>query len=109
MINLLSESVNNDNWNKIFSFIFDIFLFIFDVIWNTKLPMTNTTIAYFIIFFMVIKLSIYAIHGTRTQYNELGSIVKNSTAKIYSSTARGVKKKLIMQIKMVNERKQIND
>ncbi len=48
MINLLSES---SNWDKIFSFIFDVFLFIFDVIWNTKLPMTNTTIAYFIIFF----------------------------------------------------------
>ncbi len=92
MSNLLSESVNNDNWNKIFSFIFDTFLFVFDVIWNTKLPMTNITIAYFLIFFMVIKLSIYAIHDTRTQYNELGSTVKNSTAKIYSSTARGVKK-----------------
>ncbi len=90
MINLLTE--NNSNWDKIFSFIFDIFLFIFDVIWNTKLPMTNTTIAYFIIFFIVIKLYIYAIHGTRTQYNELGSTVKNSTAKIYSSTACGAKK-----------------
>ncbi len=89
MINLLSES---SNWDKIFSFIFDVFLFIFDVIWNTKLPMTNTTIAYFIIFFMVVKLSIYAIHGTRTQYNELGSTVKNSTSKLYASTVRGVKK-----------------
>ncbi|WP_348737164.1 hypothetical protein [Spiroplasma endosymbiont of Ammophila pubescens] len=87
MINLLSES---SNWDKIFSFIFDVFLFIFDVIWNTKLPMTKTTIAYFVIFFMVIKLSIYAIHGTRTQYNELGSTVQNSTSKLYSSTARGV-------------------
>ncbi|AXF95322.1 spiroplasma plectrovirus-related protein [Spiroplasma phoeniceum P40] len=62
MINLLVEN-NNSNWDKIFSFFFDIFLFIFDVIWNTKLPMTNTSIAYFLIFFMVIKLSIYAIHG----------------------------------------------
>ncbi len=78
MINLLSES---SNWDKIFSFIFDVFLFIFDVIWNTKLPMTNTTIAYFIIFFMVVKLSIYAIHGTRTQYNELGSIVQTGGIK----------------------------
>jgi len=50
MINLLSES---NNWDKIFSFIFDVFLFIFDVflfifdvIWNTKLPMTNTTIVH---------------------------------------------------------------
>ncbi len=106
MINLLTE--NNSNWDKIFSFIFDIFLFIFDVIWNTKLSMTNTTIAYFIIFFMVIKLSIYAIHGTRTQYNELGSTVKNSTAK-YILQQLVVLKKLIMQIKMVNKRKQIND
>ncbi|APE74777.1 hypothetical protein GL982_11655 (plasmid) [Spiroplasma citri] len=38
MINLLVEN-NNSNWDKIFSFVFDIFLFIFDVIWNTKLPM----------------------------------------------------------------------
>ncbi|KAI92497.1 hypothetical protein [Spiroplasma melliferum] len=88
MINLFAE--NNSNWDKIFSFIFDVFLFIFDVIWNTKLPMTNTTIAYFVIFFMVIKLSIYAIHGTSTQYNELGSTVQNSISKLYSATARGV-------------------
>ncbi|PWF95699.1 hypothetical protein SMH99_10390 [Spiroplasma poulsonii] len=47
MINLLSE--NNGNWDKIFSFI------IFDVIWNTKLPMTNTTIAYFIIFLWLLN------------------------------------------------------
>jgi len=53
MINLLAE--NNSNWDKIFSFIFDIFLFIFDVIWNTKLPMTNTTIAYFIIFLWLLN------------------------------------------------------
>lgn len=86
MINLLTE--NSSNWDKIFSFIFDIFLFIFDVIWNTKLPMTNTTIAYFIIFFMVVKLSIYAIHGTRTQYNELGSTIQSGVSKIYSSTVR---------------------
>ncbi len=52
MINLLSES---SNWDKIFSFIFDVFLFIFDVIWNTKLPMTNTTIAYFIIFLWLLS------------------------------------------------------
>lgn len=88
MSNLLSESVNNDNWNKIFSFIFDAFLFVFDVIWNTKLPMTNITIAYFLIFFMVIKLSIYAIHGTSTNYNDLGSTVKSGVSKVYSSTVR---------------------
>ncbi|MFX4057023.1 MAG: hypothetical protein EHV01_001630 [Spiroplasma sp. hy2] len=93
MSNLLSESVNNDNWNKIFSFIFDTFLFVFDVIWNTKLPMTNITIAYFLIFFMVIKLSIYAIHGTSTNYNDLGSIVKSgviNSSKLYGATVRGV-------------------
>ncbi len=88
MSNLLSESFNNDNWNKIFSFIFDTFLFVFDVIWNTKLPMTNITIAYFLIFFMVIKLSIYAIHGTSTNYNDLGSTVKSGVSKVYSSTVR---------------------
>ncbi|WP_338963334.1 MULTISPECIES: hypothetical protein [unclassified Spiroplasma] len=104
MINLLTE--NNSNWDKIFSFIFDIFLFIFDVIWNTKLPMTNTTIAYFIIFFMVIKLSIYAIHGTSTQYNELGSTVQNSTSQIYSTTARGVSDTKQGIQKHIKERKQ---
>ncbi|PWF95398.1 hypothetical protein SMSE_08240 [Spiroplasma poulsonii] len=52
--------------------------------------MTNTTIAYFIIFFMVVKLSIYAIHGTRTQYNELGSTVQTGVSNIYSTTSRGV-------------------
>ncbi|GAA6238455.1 MAG: hypothetical protein SPLM_05730 [Spiroplasma phoeniceum] len=42
------------------------------------LPMTNITIAYFLIFFfMIIKLSIYAIHGTSTNYNDLGSTVKS--------------------------------
>ncbi|QED24810.1 hypothetical protein [Spiroplasma citri] len=87
MINLLVEN-NNSNWDKIFSFVFDIFLFIFDVIWNTKLPMTNTSIAYFLIFFMVIKLSIYAIHGTSTQYNNLGSTVNNGVSQVYSSTVR---------------------
>ncbi|WFG99631.1 hypothetical protein M1771_06450 [Spiroplasma citri] len=87
MINLLVEN-NNSNWEKIFSFVFDIFLFIFDVIWNTKLPMTNTSIAYFLVFFMVIKLSIYAIHGTSTQYNNLGSTVNNGVSQVYSSTVR---------------------
>ncbi|KAI92346.1 hypothetical protein [Spiroplasma melliferum] len=104
MINFLTE--NNSNWDKIFSFIFDVFLFIFDVIWNTKLPMTNTTIAYFIIFFMIIKLSIYAIHGTSTQYNELGSTVKNSTSQLYSATARGVSDTKQGIQKHIKERKQ---
>ncbi|KAF0850501.1 MAG: hypothetical protein EIB84_02375 [Spiroplasma poulsonii] len=103
MINLLSES---SNWDKIFSFIFDVFLFIFDVIWNTKLPMTNTTIAYFIIFFMVVKLSIYAIHGTRTQYNELGSTVQTGVSNIYSTTARGVSDTKQGMQKHFKERKQ---
>ncbi|KAI92567.1 hypothetical protein [Spiroplasma melliferum] len=103
MINLLSE---NSNWDKIFSFIFDVFLFIFDVIWNTKLPMTNTTIAYFIIFFMVVKLSIYAIHGTRTQYNELGSTVQTGVSNIYSATVRGVSDTKQGMQKHIKERKQ---
>ncbi|KAI93079.1 hypothetical protein [Spiroplasma melliferum] len=103
MINLLSES---SNWDKIFSFIFDVFLFIFDVIWNTRLPMTNTTIAYFIIFFMVVKLSIYAIHGTRTQYNELGSTVQTGVSNIYSATVRGVSDTKQGMQKHIKERKQ---
>ena len=70
-----------------------LFLFVFDVIWNTKLPMTNITIAYFLIFFMVIKLSIYAIHGTSTNYNDLGSTVKSgviNSSKLYGATVRNV-------------------
>ncbi|WP_348735656.1 hypothetical protein [Spiroplasma endosymbiont of Ammophila pubescens] len=109
MSNLLSESVNNDNWNKIFSFIFDTFLFVFDVIWNTKLPMTNITIAYFLIFFMVIKLSIYAIHGTSINYNDLGSIVKSgviNSSKLYSATVRGVSSTKQGLQKHIKERKQ---
>ncbi len=109
MSNLLSESVNNNNWNKIFSFIFDTFLFVFDVIWNTKLPMTNITIAYFLIFFMVIKLSIYAIHGTSTNYNDLGSTVKSgvtNSSKLYGATVRGVSSTKQGLQKHIKERKQ---
>jgi hypothetical protein len=54
--------------------------------------MTNITIAYFIIFFMVIKLSIYAIHGTSTNYNQLGTSIKNGVSKTYSSTFKKRKK-----------------
>ncbi|WP_424527371.1 hypothetical protein [Spiroplasma endosymbiont of Glossina fuscipes fuscipes] len=89
----------SSNWDKIFSFIFD-------VIWNTKLPMTNTTIAYFIIFFMVVKLSIYAIHGTKTQYNELGSTVHTGVSNIYSATVRGVSDNKQGIQKHIKERKQ---
>ncbi|WP_348735125.1 hypothetical protein [Spiroplasma endosymbiont of Ammophila pubescens] len=106
MINLLSKS---SNWDKIFSFIFDVFLFIFDVIWNTKLPMTKTTIAYFVIFFMVIKLSIYAIHGTSTNYNDLGSTVKSgviNSSKLYGVTVRGVSSTKQGLQKHIKERKQ---
>ncbi len=106
MSNLLSESVNNDNWNKIFSFIFDTFLFVFDVIWNTKLPMTNITIAYFLIFFMVIKLSIYAIHGTSTNYNNLGSTVKSGVINSSKLTILGVSSTKQGLQKHIKERKQ---
>ncbi len=112
MSNLLSEGVNNDNWNKIFSFIFDTFLFVFDVIWNTKLPMTNITIAYFLIFFMVIKLLIYAIHGTSTNYNDLGSTLKSGVINssklygVYGATIRGVSSTKQGLQKHIKERKQ---
>ncbi len=109
MSNLLSESVNNDNWNNIFSFIFDTFLFVFDLIWNTKLPMTNITIAYFLIFFMVIKLSIYAIHWTSTNYNDLGSAVKSgviNSSKLYGATVRSVSSTKQGLQKHIKERKQ---
>jgi len=55
---------------------------------------------------MVIKLSIYAIHGTSTQYNELGSTVQNATSQLYSTTARGVSDTKQGIQKHIKERKQ---
>ncbi len=92
-----------------FLVLFLILFFVFDVIWNTKLPMTNITIAYFLIFFMVIKLSIYAIHGTSTNYNNLGSTVKSgviNSSKLYGATIRGVSSTKQGLQKHIKERKQ---
>ncbi|KAF0850036.1 plectrovirus spv1-r8a2b orf 5 transmembrane protein [Spiroplasma poulsonii] len=55
---------------------------------------------------MVVKLSIYAIHGTRTQYNELGSTVQTGVSNIYSTTARGVSDTKQGMQKHFKERKQ---
>nr|CAK99745.1 plectrovirus spv1-r8a2b orf 5 n-terminal truncated transmembrane protein [Spiroplasma citri] len=68
--------------------------------------MTNTSIAYFLIFFMVIKLSIYAIHGTSTQYNNLFSTVNNGVSQVYSPTVRGVSNTKQDMQKHIKERKQ---
>lgn len=81
---LLAVTKNEEIWNKIFSFIFDIHLFIFDVIWNTEIPLSNIKVGYFLIFWLIVQLSIYAVNGTSTEYNNMG----NSISKAYGSTVR---------------------
>lgn len=78
---------NADIWKKIFGFSYDVIMMIFDLIWNTKLPLTDITLAYWIIFWMVVKLSVFAINGTSSGYNQLGSTVSNA----YSSSVKSVK------------------
>jgi hypothetical protein len=71
--------------------------------------MTNITIAYFLIFFMVIKLSIYAIHGTSTNYNDLGSTVKSGVSKVYASTAKAYQNSNRQQVKREVKRQDIKE
>ncbi len=71
--------------------------------------MTNITIAYFLIFFMFIKLSIYAIHGTLTNYNDLVStfkIVIINSYKLYGANVWGVSSTKQGLQKHIKERKQ---
>lgn len=61
---------------------------IFDLIMYIKLPLTNVSLFYILVFTMVIELSIYAVNGTSTNYNDLGLTVKSGISKVYSSTVR---------------------
>ncbi|MFW4370891.1 MAG: hypothetical protein EHV01_002990 [Spiroplasma sp. hy2] len=89
MINFLSEQVNNDVWEKLFSFVVTITMIVFDLMMEIKIPLTSVSLFYVLIFIMVVDLSIYAIHGTSTQYNQLGSFVKNQVSNLYGGTIRG--------------------
>ncbi|WP_342189754.1 hypothetical protein [Spiroplasma endosymbiont of Dilophus febrilis] len=81
---LVAVIKNEEIWNKLFSFIFEIYLFIFDAIWNTEIPLTDIKVGYFLIFWLIVQLSIYAVNGTSTEYNNMGS----SVSKAYSSAVK---------------------
>lgn len=88
---MLIFTENAEIWEKLFAFLFDNFLFIFDVIWKTNIPLTDITIAYWLIFWMIIKLSIFAINGTSTGYNDITNQVSagaRSVTKSYSTAAK---------------------
>lgn len=89
MINFLAEQVNGDPWSNIFSFVIGCFMDIFDLIMYIKLPLTNVSLFYILIFTMVVELSIYAVNGTSTQYHQLGSTVKNQVSNLYGGTVKG--------------------
>lgn len=91
MINFLTEQVNNDVWEKLFSFVVTTTMIVFDLMMEIKIPLTSVSLFYVLIFTMVVDLSIYAIHGTSTNYNDLGSTVKSGVSKLYSSTAKTYK------------------
>lgn len=88
MIIFLTQQVNNDVWEKLFSFVVTTTMIVFDLMMEIKIPLTNVSLFYVLIFTMVVELSIYAIHGTSTNYNDLGSTVKSGVSKVYSSTVR---------------------
>lgn len=88
MVNFLTQQVNDDVWEKLFSFVVTTTMIVFDLMMEIKIPLTNVSLFYVLIFMMVVELSIYAIHGTSTNYNDLGSTVKSGVSKLYSSTVR---------------------
>lgn len=88
---LLTNS--NDIWDKLFAYLYDNFLFVADVIWNTKLPLTDVSIGYWLIFWLIIKLSIYAVNGASTNFNNLTPEIANTSAKVYRNVALKASKK----------------
>lgn len=88
MIIFLTQQVNNDVWEKLFSFVVTTTMIVFDLMMEIKIPLTNVSLFYVLIFTMVVELSIYAIRGTSTSYNELGSTVKNNVSQAYSRLFR---------------------
>lgn len=109
MINFLTEQVNNDVWEKLFSFVVTTTMIVFDLMMEIKIPLTSVSLFYVLIFTMVVELSIYAIHGTSTNYNDLGSTVKSgviNSSKLYGATVRGVSSTKQGLQKHIKERKQ---
>lgn len=74
-----------NTWDKLFAYLYDNFLFVGDIIWNTKLPLTDISIGYWLIFWMVIRLSVYAVNGTSSNYNKLSTEL-NTSSKTYKAT-----------------------
>lgn len=96
-------SENPEIWDKLFAFVFEIFLFIFDIFWKLKIPLTDITFAYWIIFWMVVKLSIFAVHGTSTNYNQLPGSISNSYAEFATSRSKRKQDKLSMRENIKNQ------
>lgn len=94
MFQILEKTITNDDevWKSMFAFLYDIWMLILDLIWITKIPRTNISLAYWIIFWMIVRLSVYAINGTSTNYNELGSRVSNSYQSGIRSGIKGLSK-----------------
>lgn len=89
MISFLTEQVRNDVWEKLFSFVATTTMIVFDLMMEIKIPLTSVSLFYVLIFTMVVELSIYAIHGTSTQYNQFGSSVKNQVSNLYGGIVKG--------------------
>lgn len=84
---------DNDIWDKLFAYLYDNFLFVADVIWNTKLPLTDISIGYWLIFWLIIKLSIYSVNGAASGFNDLAPELETASTKVYKSVALGTSKK----------------
>lgn len=84
---------DNEIWDKLFAYFYDNFLFVADIIWTTKLPLTDISIGYWLIFWLIIRLSIYAVNGTSASFNQLAPEVKNSSTQIYKTVALRTSKK----------------
>lgn len=83
---------NSEKWDKMFAWLYDNFMFLMDLMWNTKLPLTDISIGYWLLFWMIVRLSIYAVNGTATQYNGITSEVQNGVTNAYQQSVKGGKK-----------------
>lgn len=101
MLFLAQTLENAEIWKKLFGFCYDVWLLLFDLLWTTKLPLTDITLTYWIIFWMVVKLSVYAINGSNTSYNELGAVISSP----YRSAVRSSIKGFSRAKKSINRRK----
>jgi uncharacterized lipoprotein YehR (DUF1307 family) len=84
-------------------------MIVFDLMMEIKIPLTNVSLFYVLIFMMVVDLSIYAIHGTSTNYNDLGSTIKSGASKVYASTAKAYQNSNGQQVKREVKRQNIRE